>query len=149
MHFKIKLSFIAIFAIVLSACSPSRQEFIIVNNTGEALIVQYSYKDKERVIYKPRVTASEKFDAPGKKWRELSSNVFDVDAETRVVHTKVEAMQALLIYTAENYTNSKSDDFPLEMLSFIGKSGNKLLEHKDVQEAFEKQKNGNYAIFYK
>jgi hypothetical protein len=35
------------------------------------------------------------------------------------------------------------------MLSFIGRSGNKLLEKKDVQEAFDKQKNGNYAIFYK
>lgn len=138
---------IAVFAFTF--CSKSRQEFIIVNNTDGDLIVQYSYKDKTRIIYKPRITAADKSDDPGKKWREISTKFFDVDGDTRVVNVKLDANEALLINTEENYKPSKSESFPINMISLLGKNGNKLYENEDVTDAFEKQDNGNYTIFYK
>ncbi len=135
--------------IAFAACSTPRQEFTIVNDTDADLIVQYSYVDKKRIIYKPRVTAAEKVDEPGKKWREISTKYFDVDGDTRVVSVKIDPHEALLLNTEENYEGPKSKDFPINMISLLGKSGNKLFEKEDVQTAFEKQPNGNYAIFYK
>ena len=134
---------------VFSACSASRQEFIIVNNSDADLIIQYSYYDKTRIVYKPRVTSGEQFDDPGKKWREISTKFFDVDGETRIVRIKLDPDQALLINTEENYKGKKSKDFPLSMIALNGNDGNQLFQNEDVQEAFEKQDNGNYAIFYK
>lgn len=136
-------------AIALTACSTPRQEFIIVNNTDADLIVQYSYFDKARIIYKPRVTAAEKFEDEGKKWREISTQFFDVDGDSRIVRVKIEPKEALLINTAENYSVSNSKDFPIDMINLSGKTGNELFENKEAQKTFKKQANGNYVIFYK
>jgi hypothetical protein len=134
---------------MIAACSTPRQEFIIVNNTDADLIVQYSYFDKARIIYKPRITSVDKFDDEGKKWREIPTQFFDVDGDSRVVRVKVEPNEALLINTAENYSGANSKDFPIDMINLSGSGENILYEKKEAQKAFKKQENGNYVIFYK
>lgn len=148
MRLKVLLAFTLSVIILASACS-TRQEFIIVNETDADLIIQYSYIDKARIIYKPRVTAADKADDPGKKWREIPTKFFDVDPDTRVVSVKVDPLEALLLKTAENYEGPGSEDFPINMISLTGKTGNKLFENETVETAFKKQENGNYVIFYK
>ncbi len=148
---KRSLFFLTILALMVgcAACSASRQEFIIANETDEDLIIQYSYIDKTRIVYKPRVTAADKVDDVGKKWREIPTKFFDVDGNTRMVSVKIEPHEALLLNTEENYTGPESNSFPINMLSLIGKSGNKLFQNEDVQTEFTKDANGNYVLIYK
>lgn len=145
----IALQIVLTAAAALTACSTSRQEFIIVNETDADLIIQYSYFDKTRIIYKPRVTAAEKADDQGKKWREISTMFFDVDSDTRVVSVKIDPKGALLLNTEEKYTGPNSIEFPINMISLVGKNGNKLFQNELAESAFVKQENGNYVIFYK
>lgn len=146
-----KFYLLSLFTVVLlfSGCSQTRQEFIIANQTDSDLIVQYSYYDKARIIYKPRVAPSDKIDDPGKKWREIPSKFFDVDGDTRMVSVKIDPNQALLIVTEDNFDPKKTEEFPINLISFVGSKGNRLYQEKDVLRSFTKEENGNYVIYYK
>lgn len=135
-------------SIVSTACS-TREEFIIVNNTDADLIVQYAYKNKQRIIFKPRTTSADKLAKEGKKWKEVSNSDFDVEDNSRLVNVKLSAKTAILILTETNYTGHDSEDFDIEMISLSGSSGKLRFEDKEAQTQFKKQDNGNYVIFYK
>lgn len=135
-------------AIVATACS-TREEFIIVNNSDADLIVEYSYKDKQRIIFKPRTTSADKLTNEGQKWKEVSNEDFDVEEYSRLVKVKLSAKTAMLIFTADNYAGHDKEDFDIEMISLSGSSGDLKFVDKEAQTQFKKQDNGNYVIFYK
>jgi hypothetical protein len=146
---KQKITFLSVIclALFLTSCS-TLSEFMIVNDSGSEIEVEYKVKDINNYEL-PRITDSAKISGMSKEWQNLSEDSLKVDKETRTINVKLPGNKAVIVASDVNYSGHDTEDFSIESIKI--KSGESAVEYtgKQAQRTFIRQKNEDYVIVYK
>ncbi|HEX8177223.1 MAG TPA: hypothetical protein VF543_19195 [Pyrinomonadaceae bacterium] len=157
---KRQLVLIISFALILlfSACS-TREDFVVLNQSGTAIEVQYKLKrctpetsGKYTDANPPAKLHIKEFQESDHEWRNLSKDQYKYDGLTCTFTVNVAANEALLVDYAFNYSGHDSESselrFDLEALRITGAKGTMLLEGRQAQTQFKNNDSGDYIIAY-
>lgn len=140
------------FVLLLSACS-YRNNFVVVNKSGEAIEVQYRLKPhpsgtsgKFVEVRPPAKLSLKDFEAEGYGWKEVAKEQYGFDSLTGTFRVNVAPGEALLIDFAYNYTGTESE-FNLAGITINGAKGSLKLEGRPAQTQFKLVSN-SYVIEY-
>ena len=149
---------LVLFALVvlLTACSYST-DFVIVNDSTQALEIEYRVKDFPGTFSPPvipSILASSQLSSHGNQsWTRLETGHYKVDPEQRTVSVRIMPGQALLVCSMHNYGGHNdvwdAKDFPLEQIRLEGASGVLLLRGEVARTKFSPTSRALYVLDYK
>ena len=157
MNRKLVLTIACTSAVLMSACS-TREDFVVVNKSGEVIEVQYKLKrctpetpGKYVDINPPAKLRVKEFLQSSHVWRNLAKDQYKYDGLMCTFKVSVAPDEALLVDYTYNYRGHDSEGselhFALESLSLTGVKGTIMLEGRQAQTQFENE-SGEYVIVY-
>lgn len=132
--------------VILSGCQYFSR-FVIVNNSGDSIVVKYETIKPGYRDLKAYVTTVEKFDANESDWKDVAQEDYKIDKEKGIVEVKLPPEKVLEIMSV-NSTRIKENPFEelnLKSLEIKGENGLIKLEEKQIFKSF-KPENRKWSI---
>lgn len=148
---------IVVIAVLLSACTYG-SSFVIVNESGG--VVQVEYRPKEWLPEKPlyfvgapaKIAAAHLSDRK-QTWQILTPEQYRLDPERRLVIVRLMPGEALRVAALADYDYDDEAQqvkrFPIEEITVVGQGGKLELVGEQARKAFTLESTGLYTVRYK
>lgn len=153
------LVFLIVFITVLLTACTYGSHFVIVNESGGVVQVEYKPKDwpSETPLYfvgAPAKLAAAQLSASDKKWQELTPEQYQLDPGRRRIIVRLMPGEALRVAALGDYDYGddearRAKQFPIEEITVIGQSGKLGLVGELARKAFTLESRGLYVVRYK
>jgi hypothetical protein len=154
---RIRVALAALLALSISGCSYTTS-FVIVNKSSQLIEVRYSIKrtDHDPPTFTPRpakIAASEISTRDKRAWRNLTSDEFQVDQETRTVTVYVNPGEALWVTNMFHYFGDEDPidvrEWPIAEITLTGVEGGMTFTGDKSRQAFQYESRVLYTLTYK
>ena len=147
----ILLGLLIIFIVAHTACS-YLTDFVVVNDSGQPLNIQFRVKDSRSLGENSSLAkiAISQLQNSDKQWQSLSPAEYQVDQRTGMVMVHLMPGEGLRIAVMHHYTGNPSDveNFPIEEITVAGASGELRVTGQQVLKAFSKVSMVLYTLTY-
>jgi hypothetical protein len=144
------------FASLLTACS-YMTDFAVVNESEYPIEVRYKVKNFPGVFAPPitpaTITASQLSAHGHQQWKDLSSDQYRLNQDSRTVIVRVGAHEALLVARIHHYSGHEDPEdakyFPVEEITIAGADGELKLTGQETRKTFSEVSRALYTLTYK
>lgn len=139
--------------LTFSSCS-TITEFVVVNDSGSAVRVSYSFKKRgdrsSCCVSQPAKKALDKLADEDAAWRELRGDEFAYDPATGTLTLTLAPSEVLRVSSEVNFAGHgvRDEYFPVESLHVAGESGAAYYEGRQAQYQFKRESGSLYKLTY-